>query len=307
MKILIISSNLIGDTLLSTGVIKNLSFKYPNARFTIVIGPTAKSIFKNFKLVEKIITIKKKKYNMHWINILFRCFGKKWDIIVDFRSSLLSYFLPHRNKYIFKKNNTSNQIQQLSDFFRFDCSYLFIETSKNEEEIVEKNISKNFDYFVIFPGGNWKPKIWSPANYNKLIKTIIQNNDNIKFILVGSNKEESIYFNEVTKGIDRSKFINLFGDSITQTAAYMKKSTMLIGNDSGLTHLASASKLKSLVLFGPTNDLVYGPFNKLSQVIRTKDSYNYFKTINIDKTKSYMDSISVEEVYDVLKVGGHCE
>ena len=81
MKILIISSNLIGDTLLSTGVIKNLSTKYPNARFTIVIGPTAKSIFKNFKLVEKIITIKKKKYNMHWINILFRCFGKKWDII----------------------------------------------------------------------------------------------------------------------------------------------------------------------------------------------------------------------------------
>ncbi|MFL2520709.1 MAG: glycosyltransferase family 9 protein [Alphaproteobacteria bacterium] len=307
MKILIISSNLIGDTLLSTGVIKNLSIKYPNARFTIVIGPTAKSIFKNFKLVEKIITIKKKKYNMHWINILFKCFGKKWDIVVDFRSSLLSYFLPHTTKYIFKKNNISNQIQQLSDFFRFDCSHLFIETSKNEDEIVENNISKNFNYFVIFPGGNWKPKIWSPANYNKLIKTIILNNDNIKFILVGSNKEESIYFNEVTKDIDQSKIINLFGYSITQTAAYMKRSTMLIGNDSGLTHLASASKLKSIVLFGPTNDLVYGPFNKLSKVIRTKDSFNYFKTINIDKTKSYMDSISVEEVYDVLKLGAHCE
>ena len=190
---------------------------------------------------------------------------------------------------------------------KFDCSHLFIETSKNEEKIVEKNISKKFDYFVIFPGGNWKPKIWSPVNYNKLIKTIILNNNNIKFILVGSKKEESIYFNEVSKDIDQSKIINLFGESITQTGAYMKRSNILIGNDSGLTHLASASKLKSLVLFGPTNDLVYGPFYKLSQVIRTKDSFNYFKTINIDKTKSYMDSISVEEVYDVLKVGGHCE
>ena len=141
----------------------------------------------------------------------------------------------------------------------------------------------------------------------RLIKNIILNNNNIKFILVGSKKEESIYFNDVTADIDQSKIINLFGDSITQTAAYMKRSSILIGNDSGLTHLASASKLKSIVLFGPTNDLVYGPFNKLSQVIRTKDSFNYFKTINIDKTKSYMDSISVEEVYDVLKVGGHCE
>ena len=36
-------------------------------------------------------------------------------------------------------------------------------------------------------------------------------------------------------------------------------------------------------------------------IIRTNQSYDDFKKITIDKTKSYMDSISVEKIYDILK------
>ena len=66
MKILVISSNLIGDTLLSTGVIKFFHKQNSNARFTFVIGPTAEPIFRNFKSVDKIITVSKKKFSLHW-------------------------------------------------------------------------------------------------------------------------------------------------------------------------------------------------------------------------------------------------
>ena len=36
----------------------------------------------------------------------------------------------------------------------------------------------------------------------------------------------------------------------------MKKSNLFIGNDSGLMHLSVASNLKTIALFGPTNDKV---------------------------------------------------
>ena len=307
MKILIISSNLIGDTILSTGVLKYFSDNNPQAKFTIIIGPSAKPIFKNFNPIEKIITISKKKYNIHWLEIINKCYGKKWDIIIDFRSSLLSYFLNHRKKFIFKKKSYLNHIQQLTDYFGFDCSNLFIENNKEEEEKVAKNISKNFDHFVIFPGGNWIPKIWSVQNYNSLLKKILAQNVNIKFILVGSKEEEEKYYNEITRNIDKEYIINLFGETLTQTAAYMKKSKLFIGNDSGLSHMASATKLKSLVLFGPTNDKIYGPFHKDSHIIRTNESYEYFNRIKIDKTKSYMGSISVEKIYNILQNNKYCE
>tara|TARA_B100001029_G_C14898113_1_gene359336 strand:- start:30 stop:764 length:735 start_codon:yes stop_codon:yes gene_type:complete len=244
---------------------------------------------------------------MHWLDILSSCYGKKWDIIIDFRSSLLSYFLKHKKKYIFKKKSNLNHVQQLSNYFGFDCSELFIETNKEEEEVATKDLSNDFQYFVIFPGGNWIPKIWSIENYNLLLVKILSQNVNIKFILVGSKQEEKFYLHQLTKNIDSNYIINLFGASLTQTAAYMKKSKLFIGNDSGLSHIASATKLKSIVLFGPTDDKIYGPFMKDSQVIRTNESYDYFKSINIDKTKSYMDTISVEKVYNTLKNNNYCE
>ena len=307
MKILVISSNLIGDTILSSGVIRYLNKKYPEAKFTFIIGPSAEPIFKNFQSVEKLITIVKKKYNLHWLEIINNCYGKRWDIIIDFRSSLISYFLKHNKKFIFRKKSDLNHIQQLSDYFGFDCSELFIETSKEEEEIVSKNISDNFNYFVIFPGGNWEPKIWNVENYNTLMKKILSNNQNIKFILVGSKAEEKIYNKKISNNIDKKYIIDLFGESLTQTAAYMKKSKLFIGNDSGLSHIASATKLKSIILFGPTNDKVYGPFYKESQVVRTKESYEYFKSMKIDKSKSYMGSITVEKIYNILKKNNYCE
>ena len=307
MKILVISSNLIGDTILSTGVIKHFTNNNPDAKFTFVIGPSAKPIFKNFKSVEKIITVSKKKYNMHWLEIIYNCYGKKWDIIIDFRSSLLSYLLKHNKKFIFKKKTNINQIKQLSNYFKFDCSELFIETNREEEEIVTKDISNDFKYFVIFPGGNWTPKIWNIKNYNSLLVKILSQNKKIKFIIVGSQLEEKVYLNEITKNIDSNYIINLFGASLTQTAAFMKKSKLFIGNDSGLSHLASATKLKSIVLFGPTNDKIYGPHMVDSQVVRTNETYEYFKSINIDKSRSYMDSISVEKIYNILRDNKYCE
>ena len=93
MKILVISSNLIGDSILSTGVIENFAKIYPNSKFTFVIGPSAGQIYEHFPLKDQIILIKKKKYNVHWLYMYFKIFNTKWEVIIDLRSSLISYFL----------------------------------------------------------------------------------------------------------------------------------------------------------------------------------------------------------------------
>ena len=61
-------------------------------------------------------------------------------------------------------------------------------------------------------------------------------------------------------------------------------------------HLATACKLPTIALFGPTNDKVYGPYGDNNIVIRTDESYEYFQSIKINKNISYMDSILPSEV-----------
>ena len=168
MKILVISSNLIGDTILSTGVIQYFLNKYPNCKFTFVIGPKASQIYDNFPNLEKRIIIKKKKYNLHWLEIIINCLFTKWEIIIDFRSSLISYLLLHNNKFIFKKNSKLHHLDQLSNFFQFNCSNLKIHNNVKETEEVEQVIDNQFKYIAVCPGGNWIPKIWPAKNFNNL-------------------------------------------------------------------------------------------------------------------------------------------
>ena len=93
MNILIISSNLIGDTILSTGIIQYFINKFPNSKLTIVVGPSSAQVYNNFPNLQRTIKVKKQKFKLHWLKIWRECFFLKWDIIIDFRSSLVCYFL----------------------------------------------------------------------------------------------------------------------------------------------------------------------------------------------------------------------
>ena len=297
MKILFICSNLIGDTILSSGAINHFINQNKEAKLTFVVGPTAAPLLKNYKNIEKIIIFKKRKLNLHWLDIFKRTYSTKWDIIVDFRSSALSLLLKNNKKYIFKKIHSVHHIEQLNLFFGFECSNLFIPTSDDEANKVINHLDNSFKHVVVFPGGNWTPKLWSAENYNETMKLLINKYDKIKFILVGSLKEKSKFYNLLIKDIKDELIIDLFGYNLTLTSAYMKKSDVFIGNDSGLMHLAVASKLRVISLFGPTNDVVYGPNGDKNIVIRTKENYDYFKSSKINENKSYMSSIKPETVF----------
>lgn len=294
MKILFICSNLIGDTILSSGAIKYFIDQNKEAKLTFVVGPTAAPLLKNYNNIENIIIFKKRKFNLHWFDIFQKTYNAKWDIVVDFRSSVISYLLRNNKKYIFKKNHNIHHIEQLNSSFGFNCSNLLIPTSDDEKNKADEDLDSSFKHIVIFPGGNWDPKLWSADNFNVTMKLLLEKFHKIKFILVGSLKEKNKFYNELIKGIKEDLIIDLFGFNLTLTSAYMKKSDMFIGNDSGLMHLAVASKLRVISLFGPTDDNVYGPYGEGNIVVRTSESLEYFRSLKIDENNSYMNTIKPE-------------
>jgi len=111
---------------------------------------------------------------------------------------------------------------------------------------------------------------------------------------------KEIYFKEIQKDLSEDIFIDLMGKSLTLTSAYMKRSNLFIGNDSGLMHLSIASDLPSISLFGPTNDKIYGHISSSSFIIRTKENYEYLKKNSIDDAKSYMLSIEPDEILKLI-------
>ncbi len=302
MNILVISSNLIGDSILSTGIIKYFIDQNPNSKLTIVVGPTAAQVYKNFPNLNNIIIINKQKFELHWLKIWKKCFFSKWDVIIDFRSSLISFFLLRKRSYIFKHSYDKHQIHQLSNFFNLqNTAYPIIFNNEIEEKISKNKLLPSNKYIVVAPGGNWSPKIWPIENFNKLIQILSDSNKSISIILVGSKNEKKIFKKNLIKNIDERKIIDLMGENITQTYSFIKRSNLFVGNDSGLMHLAAASNISTIGLFGPTNDRIYAPFGNNCYTIRTKETYSDFNNIKIENNKSYMHSIRIEDVLGLIK------
>ena len=89
-------------------------------------------------------------------------------------------------------------------------------------------------------------------------------------------------------------------ENITQTYSFIKRSNLFIGNDSGLMHLAAASNIPTIGLFGPTNDKLYAPFGDKCYIVRTKETYADFKNIKFDTNKSYMHSIKIDNIFELI-------
>ena len=300
MKILIISSNLIGDTILSTGIVNHYYKKYPKAKFTFIIGPSAAQIYNNFPSLDKIIIIKKKKFNYHWVDMYMNVYKTRWDIVIDFRSSLISYLLLTKQRYIFKNKKNMNHLDQLKKFFDIEKMSLSISTNIEDEIKANNLVNINYRHVVLFPGGNWNPKIWPIEYFNQLAHILSTNFANLKFIIVGSLDEKIIYLDKIMKNLPQEIFIDLMGETLATTSAYMRKSNLFIGNDSGLMHLSIASNLKTIALFGPTDDKIYGHNSKTSFIIRTKERYESFDRKKIDPKISYMKSIYPEDVFELI-------
>ena len=303
MKILFISSNLIGDSILSTGLLSYLNENNNNVKITLVTGPTARQLFDNFPNIENIIVIKKIKFNFHWLILWFKLVGYKWDLIIDLRSSFLSYILFTKKRKIYLKNNESiSQVEKLSNFMNSNnilMPKIYVnELDKNEAKLIMKDRIA----IAIAPGGNWPPKIWPAKNYNKLIFELLNNysNKNLIFLIVGSLGEEKQYFDKVVNNVSKEYIINIMGKSLTLTYACLSLCKLFIGNDSGLMHLSAASGINTIGLFGPTRDDWYRPYGKNCHVIRTKESFNELRN-NIKNLKiSSMTSISVKDLTNFI-------
>ena len=104
MNILLIGYSRIGDTILSTSLINYLIISNPNSKFTIVTSSISKDIFRDMPQMKDIIVIDKEKNSKHWFKIWQKTKNTSWDLVVDLRSSYLSYFLRAKKRMIFRGN-----------------------------------------------------------------------------------------------------------------------------------------------------------------------------------------------------------
>ncbi|WP_299377196.1 glycosyltransferase family 9 protein [uncultured Kiloniella sp.] len=304
MRILFITSNRIGDAVLSNGVLQAMLDQYPGAKVTVAVGQASASLYEAVPGLEEIIAFKKQKYHAHWLKLWARCAKKRWDVVVDMRGTGISYFLWTRRRLVNSaKDDKVHRIVELSKVLNSvepPSPVVWTDDSHNQKAV--ELVPEGSKILAVGPAANWSGKQWPVENFIELIDALTGAEgvlpDARLMVLAAPHEREQI--KSVLSALPPEKVIDLIGYDLVTAAACLKRSDLFIGNDSGLMHLAAAAGVKTLGLFGPSPEWRYHPWGADCACIRTPEGY-YEMTHHPDfdyshGVESYMKTLTLDMV-----------
>jgi ADP-heptose:LPS heptosyltransferase len=110
-------------------------------------------------------------------------------------------------------------------------------------------------YLLILPGSGSRAKNWPTENFIALAKRI---EPRLRSLCILGPAEAEL--TESFRGAGITTFEGLELGEVAGMAAYAR---VFVGNDSGVSHLASASGARGVVLFGPTDSCRWRPLGKV--------------------------------------------
>jgi heptosyltransferase II len=118
------------------------------------------------------------------------------------------------------------------------------------EGFLSERIKPSKAIVAVAPGSSWNTKRWLEERYIEVIKRIAT--QNISVVLIGGSDDVDVC-NRIAVSVDSNLVVNSSGKlSVLESAALLRKCKMLLTNESGAMHIASAMGTPCIVLMGPT-------------------------------------------------------
>lgn len=265
MKILFITSNRLGDAVLSTGLLDHLIRSYPSARFTIVCGPVAEGVFTHMPNRDDTIVLQKQAWGKHWLPLWARVVATKWDIVIDIRGSALSWLVRTRSRSVFR-GGKGPKVAQLGAMLGLSPAPVpVVWTSGMDRRHIHITLMTEQPIVVLAPTANWEPKVW-PAERFAWFFHQISIQDALPIVVGGPGPAERAMAQKLLDLLPEA--LDMVGKlTVPEVVALLERTTLFVGNDSGLMHLAAATGTPTLGLFGPTDAATYGPTGRRATAV----------------------------------------
>lgn len=271
-KILIVRLSSLGDILLTTPVIRSMKEKLADIKIDFLLNEQYADVLKYNPYLNNLYTFTANNNSREFnFNELIKSLkSQKYDLIIDLQNNFRSKKIirkikahPLQRVAKFKKLDVEKfllvkfKINRLKDVPKIPVRYAqTIENFQLDEKGLEIFIPGNIrsqlipdeKYIGLAPGSRHFTKMWLKEYYIYLAKMLLANG--FKVVLLGG-KDDKLICDEISEMAHGS--VNLCtDDNILQIAADMKSCKVIVCNDSGLMHSASAAGTPVLAFFGST-------------------------------------------------------
>jgi lipopolysaccharide heptosyltransferase II len=300
-KILVVEYWNLGDIVMLSPFLRSLRIQYPAAHITLLTSPKAAPILEHQSLVDNVVTVRVPwtehysrltKYNPFsplWfklVDVLKALRAENMDLAfaarADIRDNFILWFLRVKRRvgYGFGGGAYFLSDRVTPDVRHPHFSYRWLrllsavgkkplvreprlrittEEEKAAETILAAHGIHPGDFLVgIHPGARSAVRQWGEENFREVVK--------------GLRKQfpiKTIWFREPGQIVEQRD--NILGDSVSLPLRYfmgvLAQCRMLICNDSGPMHIATALAVPVVAIFGPTEPAWFGPLGDQNHVV----------------------------------------
>jgi heptosyltransferase-2 len=178
------------------------------------------------------------------------------------------------------------------------------QTTRDKVAAVWQKLGLEATDFVVglFPGGKYEHKRWPVEKFAVLCEQFATESS-VSFVVFGELQERPLA--EFLQALCRAPLVNLVGQtSLLETAEFLRRCDLYIGNDSGPAHLAAAMGTPCVTLFSSILfPRIWDPWGNRNITIRHAVSCQYcFSEHRCPRgTMECIRGISVQEVVDATK------
>ncbi|XPS40500.1 lipopolysaccharide heptosyltransferase I [Aliarcobacter butzleri] len=326
-RIAIIKLSAMGDIIHAMVALQYIKRQYPNLQIDWFVESTFAPILENNPDINEIIKLdlksikKDKKEIINQIKLIKKYEKNSYDLVIDaqglIKSAIVSFFLG-KSRVGFSKNSTREKlasffytkkvdiaydknaiernVKVLSQALNFEITkddilnkkpFLFY---KNENEVIYEYLSKDKKNVLFVIGASWPSKMYSKEKFAKIINNLDEN-----CLITWGNEAEKDIANFVAN-ISKAKVLPKL--DLNSLKAIMSKVDLVIGNDTGPTHMAWALNIPSITLFGNTPGYRNTYITNINKIIESKSIVNPFK---LDRNDFSIKEIDENEIINMAK------
>lgn len=279
MRILFVTSNRLGDAVLSTAVLGRLLEQYPDARITVAAGSVPLSLFASVPGLARVIPMVKGRRAAHWRKLWRTTVTTWWDLVVDLRASAFSYVVPTRKRLVFRPSHDPvHRVIQLAGLFGLQDTPPAprLWSSAVDQAEAKRLIPDDGPVLALGPTANWGGKQWPAERFAETLSRLTGPDGPLpgaRIAIVAAPNERDAA-RPVLDAVEMDRRIDLVGTAgLPVIGAALSRCRLYIGNDSGLMHMAAAAGCPTLGLFGPSPEARYAPWGEHCAVVRGPRSY----------------------------------
>jgi len=327
MKIAIVKLSALGDIIYAMVALQFIKQHLPDSTIDWIVEEGFKDILTNNPDINEIHTVNLKKAKQKKsLKLLFNELKKlrklpKYDIVIDtqglIKSAIVARTIPSDKTFGFDKHSLRESFA--AKFYTDTCAINYDENIVKRNATVisnalnivisHDNISNKHPFLfsdskissslfsntkaniALIPGASFESKIYPVDQYAQITKELDAN-----FIVLWGNESENIMARKIKQISPEVRVVNKL--TLNDLKVFIAQMDLVIGGDTGPTHMAWALNIPSITLFGSTPGYRNTYTTTINRIIESKSRVNPYK---INKNDFSIKTIQVNDIVKITK------